>query len=188
MFIALTDKVISIIALLLLTPLLLIIAIFVYLDLGRPIIFKQKRVGLNGKVFEIYKFRSMKHSNSSKVLQAHEEEERISNLGNFLRLNNFDELPQLINVIKGHMSLVGPRPHELSQDLLFSNEVIYYKFRSRVKPGITGLAQANKLNGPLISKKMLHKRVKHDIYWVRKKSYCLYILILLQTFLMIIKK
>lgn len=67
MFIALTDKVISIIALLLLTPLLLIIAIFVYLDLGRPIIFKQKRVGLNGKVFEIYKFRSMKHSNSSKV-------------------------------------------------------------------------------------------------------------------------
>lgn len=121
-------------------------------------------------------------------MQAHEEEERISNLGNFLRLNNFDELPQLINVIKGDMSLVGPRPHELSQDLLFSNEVIYYKLRSRVKPGITGLAQANKLNGPLISKKMLHKRVKHDIYWVRKKSYCLYILILLQTFLMIIKK
>ena len=160
MIIYLADKLISIFALLILSPLLILIAILVYLDLSSPIIFKQNRVGLHGRVFEIYKFRSMKHSNSLEVLQAHEETDRISKFGNFLRQSNLDELPQLINILKGDLSVVGPRPHEVSQDRLFSRTIENYTLRQKVKPGLTGYAQVVGLNGPIKSKDQLLQRTK----------------------------
>ena len=187
MFIFLSDKIISLFALLILSPLLLFIALFVYFDLGRPIIFKQKRVGLNGKVFEIYKFRSMKHSNSTEVLQAHEENHRISKFGNYLRLSNFDELPQLINILKGDLSVVGPRPHEISQDRLFSRTIKNYNLRHKVMPGLTGLAQISGLSGPIKSQAQLIQRTEYDITWVNNKSIFLYFIIILRTFMVLVR-
>ena len=187
MFIFLADKIISIIALLILSPLLFVIAVCVYFDLGNPIIFKQKRVGLHGKVFEIYKFRSMKNSNSSEVLQAHEETDRISKFGNFLRNSNFDELPQLINILKGDISVVGPRPHEVSQDRLFSRTLENYTLRHEVLPGLTGLAQVSGLSGPIKSQDQLIQRTEYDISWVNNKSIFLYFKIILSTFLIFVR-
>lgn len=188
MFIIFADKLISIFALFILSPLLFVIAILVYFDLGSPIIFKQKRVGINGKEFEIYKFRSMKNTKALIVLQAHEEKKRISKFAHILRLSNFDELPQLFNILKGDMSVVGPRPHESSHDIIFSKKIKNYKIRQKVKPGLTGLAQINGYAGPIESNFQIIQRVKYDIYWVKKKNFCLYLLIILKTFFLIFKK
>lgn len=185
MIIYLADKLISIFALLILSPLLLLIAILVYLDLGSPIIFKQNRVGLHGRVFEIYKFRSMKHSNSLEVLQAHEETERISKFGNILRQSNLDELPQLINILSGSMSVVGPRPHEISQDKYYLETIDGYHLRYKVKPGLTGHAQVNGFSGPIYNKNIILRRVENDIYWVNNKSMVLYFKIIFKTFLLV---
>lgn len=182
MLIYLSDKVISVISLIILSPLLLFISILIYFDLGRPIFFTQKRVGLHGRVFKIYKFRTMKKSNHRKVLQAHEEHERITKVGAIFRSSRLDELPQLLNVIKGDMSIVGPRPHEESQDKHFCNEIINYKLRHMVKPGLTGFAQVNGFTGPITDNQMIMKRIDYDLIWVRERNIFLYYIIILRTF------
>lgn len=187
MFIYISDKLISILAILFLSPLLLVVSVVIYYNMGSPIIYKQKRVGLNSREFTIYKFRSMKQSTSSKVLQAHEEEKRITRLGHILRKSNLDELPQLLNILNGDMSFVGPRPHEKSQDRLFSQTIENYSLRYKVKPGLTGLAQVNQFSGPIKNNHMLNKRVEHDIFWVKNKGIYLYYKIIFNTFLLLIK-
>jgi len=136
------DVIISVLALLILFPILIIIAILVKLKLGSPIIFKQERPGLHGEIFTMYKFRSMTECNNVQE-QISTDEMRLVPFGNKLRASSLDELPELINVLKGEMSLIGPRPL-LSEYLELYNE--HQKKRHLVKPGISGYAQVNGRN------------------------------------------
>ena len=131
--------VISLIALIVLSPVILIVGILVYIKLGSPIIFKQERPGKDGKIFKMYKFRTMLDS-CNKFGEALPDEERLTKFGKILRSTSLDELPELINVIKGDMSLVGPRPLLVEYLELYSDE---QKKRHNVRPGITGWAQVN---------------------------------------------
>lgn len=180
------DKLISLVAIIILLPLLLAISAIVFFDMGSPVFFRQKRVGQHGKIFEIIKFRSMANTAYS-AKQAHLEKHRISKIGNLLRNSNLDELPQLLNVIKGDMSLVGPRPHEVHQDAEFVSEICGYKKRYTVPHGLTGLAQVSGYSGPITSMSFLKKRVAYDICWARNRSLCLYLKILIMTAAMFIK-
>ena len=157
----------------------------IYFDLGRPIIFKQKRVGLHGKVFEIYKFRTMKHSNSSKVKQSHLEDDRITKLGKLLRTLHLDELPQFYNVLRGDMSIVGPRPHELSQDKIFFNDYLSYKLRRNCLPGLTGLSQIKGFAGPIINENFLKKRIRYDAFYSSNVKFNFYLYIIFKTFIVL---
>ena len=188
MFIFLTDKIISIFALLVLSPLIFIIGIIVYFDLGSPIIFKQKRVGLHGKVFEIYKFRTMKNSNSSVIKQSHLEQERITKFGKFLRTSHLDELPQIYNVLKGDMSIVGPRPHEINQDKEFEKKYPKYMLRRNCLPGITGLSQINGFAGPIINEEFMHCRIHYDLVYNERIGVRLYFYIIFKTFILIVSQ
>jgi len=146
---AVMDRVLAMIALILLSPLMLAAGVAVKLSSPGPIFFKQKRHGLDGKIIHVLKFRSMKiHEElDHTVTQAIRGDSRITKTGAFLRKTSMDELPQLINVLKGDMSLVGPRPHALEHNEFYADKVSAYMSRHRILPGITGLAQVNDLVG-----------------------------------------
>ena len=148
---------------------------------GRPVFFRQLR-GLHGKRFNIFKFRTMLNENTTtEIKQAHLENHRITRTGNFLRNSFLDELPQLINVLLGDMSLVGPRPHEAGQDEQFKRLVDNYSQRQRLKPGLTGLAQLRGLVGPITLNEYLILRVSSDLELVDKFSLSFYAKILAIT-------
>ena len=168
------DIVFSIIAVLLLSPVLIITSIFIKLDSSGDVVFKQERVGLLGNPFLIYKFRSMiKNANKQGSYQTHKNDSRITKVGRFIRKTSIDELPQLFNVIKGDMSLVGPRPNVFAQQELYSK--IEWEKRNSVHPGITGLAQAI-----IRSSGTPDERTRLDLKYIDKQSlfYDIYIIIL----------
>jgi putative colanic acid biosynthesis UDP-glucose lipid carrier transferase len=136
-----------------------------------PVFFLQKRVGRFGKSFTCIKFRTMILNAEADSRQATENDERITAIGKFLRQSNIDELPQFINVLLGHMSIVGPRPHMYADCRQFSAVISGYKFRSLVKPGITGLSQVKGYHGRVISTKCIFKRYQWDVYYVRNASF-----------------
>lgn len=173
------DIVISFLAIVILLIPIAIISILVRIKLGSPIIFKQLRPGLNGDIFTMYKFRSMTNATdtSGNLLP---DEKRLNSFGKMLRSTSLDELPELFNVLKGDMSLVGPRP-QLVRDMVFMNDV--QNSRHCVKPGITGLAQVNGRNGISWEKKM-----KYDVEYSRNVSFGLDIKIIMMTFSTVIKK
>ena len=166
------EFIIALIGLILASPILLIVAILVRIKLGSPIFFRQARVGLNGEVFEMIKFRTMKDACDAKgnVLP---DEERLTAFGSFLRKSSLDELPELWNVLKGDMSLVGPRPLLVEYLPLYSEEQMK---RHNVRPGITGYAQVNGRNNISWTKKF-----ELDVYYVENFSLWLDIKILFQT-------
>src|SRR5262249_14519329 len=134
--------------LLILFPLLVALSFAIKLDSRGPVIFRQRRKGFNGATFSIYKFRTMAVlEDGTTIRQARRNDDRITRLGRFLRATSIDELPQLMNVLRGDMSLVGPRPHALAHDNEYTASIGNYAFRHHVKPGITGWAQANGLRG-----------------------------------------
>lgn len=138
----LLDIVIAFVALLLLSPLFVIVVILILLDSGRPVVFKQKRIGKNGVIFDIYKFRTMINNNlkiGNTMLT--ENDDRITRIGKLLRKSSIDELPQIINIIKGDMSFIGPRPPLTYYPKTYDDYSNYEKKRFQVKPGISGLAQ-----------------------------------------------
>ena len=145
------DKVLAALLLVLLSPLLLLIALAIKLDDAGPVLFQQARNGLNNRVFFVWKFRSMHYTGKpdSGVLQVRREDPRATRIGSFLRRTSLDELPQLINVLQGTMSLVGPRPHPLPLDEQYEALIDGYSRRYRVRPGITGWAQVNGHRGPV---------------------------------------
>ncbi|WP_197469795.1 sugar transferase, partial [Alcanivorax sp. HI0033] len=154
------DITVAVMALLLLSPVFLVIAISVSLSSSGPVLFKQKRSGLYGAPFEIYKFRSMKvHDENGVVTQAKKNDERVTTVGRFIRRTSLDELPQFINVLKGEMSLVGPRPHALSHDKYYGERIESYNCRFFVKPGITGWAQINGSRGETETLKKMEDRI-----------------------------
>ncbi len=165
------DVVASSLALIALSPLLLTVAALIRLDSKGPALFLQRRYGFNQESFRIYKFRSMTTMEDGRdVSQATADDRRVTRVGRFLRRHNIDELPQLINVLRGEMSLVGPRPHALAHDQRFERRVALYARRHNVKPGITGWAQVNGLRGEIDSPAKLRSRIEHDLYYIDNRS------------------
>ncbi len=161
------DVVLGLAALIVLSPLLLLVAILIKLDSPGPVLFRQARLGFNNQQFDIFKFRSMYHRAipERRVKQASRGDPRITRVGRFIRRTSIDELPQLFNVIGGSMSLVGPRPHALSHNEEFGEKVRGYFARHRVKPGITGWAQVNGWRGETDTLEKIQARTKYDIYY-----------------------
>ena len=166
-----------------LAPLMLAIAVAIKLTSPGPVIFKQRRAGCNETVFWVFKFRSMRSELSSAVgvTQAQRNDPRVTRLGAVLRRYNLDELPQLLNVLRGEMSMVGPRPHALEHNEFYAKLVPLYNARHRVKPGITGWAQVNGFRGGTENIAAMRHRVDHDIFYVANWSMLFDIQILFMT-------
>jgi putative colanic acid biosysnthesis UDP-glucose lipid carrier transferase len=179
------DKVLSLLILLCISPILLAIAIAIKLDSPGPVFFRQNRAGWNGKTFSIWKFRSMradaKFVNSKELRQAEKNDPRVTKVGAFIRKTSLDELPQLINVLLGDMSLVGPRPHAVQHDELYSRRVTDYYARHNIKPGMTGLAQVRGYRGETKDMDLMTKRIESDIEYINNWSLLLDLSILVRT-------
>jgi putative colanic acid biosynthesis UDP-glucose lipid carrier transferase len=178
------DIVAALAGLVLLFPLLSICALAIKLDSSGPIFFYQRRSGFNGRRFDILKFRTMTVlENGSDVVQAAPMDQRVTRIGRWLRRTSIDELPQLINVLNGTMSLVGPRPHAVAHDNHFDKLVRNYAFRHHVKPGLTGWAQVNGYRGPTPTIHEIRKRVECDLYYIDNWTLRFDVVIILRTFI-----
>ena len=176
------DLAASILGLILLSPLVLIVAALIKYDSPGPVFFLQRRYGFNQKQFRIFKFRTMTTLDDGPVVaQVSVGDQRITRVGAFLRRWNIDELPQLLNVIRGEMSLVGPRPHALAHDHLFMQRIALYARRHNVKPGITGWAQVNGFRGETSTDDKMRGRVEHDFSYIDQWSMLLDLKIILLT-------
>lgn len=180
---AIEDRFLAALILLLISPLLLLIAVGILVTSGRPIFFRQTRYGFNNNEFTVYKFRTMYATAGSDgtVPQARRDDPRITRFGSFLRRTSLDELPQLMNVLKGDMSLVGPRPHAVAHNIQYAAVIDDYLGRHRVKPGITGWAQVNGLRGEVDTPDKMRMRVEHDLYYIDNWSLLFDLRILLLT-------
>jgi Undecaprenyl-phosphate glucose phosphotransferase len=177
------DIVVSGMGLLVLAPFLGLVALAIVIDSRGPVIYRQARRGFNGEAFMIWKFRSMSVIESGfDMKQAQADDPRITRVGRFLRGSSVDELPQLVNVLLGQMSLVGPRPHAISHDEELSQRMAKYAHRQRIKPGITGWAQVNGYRGETTTTEQLEGRIRHDIYYIENWSIFLDLWTLLLTF------
>ena len=178
----LEDRIIGAIAVFCLLPVFLIIAAAIRLDSRGPVLFKQRRHGFNHNVFTVYKFRTMNVADDGpNVVQAKRNDPRVTRVGRFLRKTSLDELPQLFNVLKGDMSLVGPRPHALSHNEYYSSLLGRYANRHKVKPGITGWAQIHGFRGETDTPEKMRLRVEHDLYYIENWSLWLDLKILVAT-------
>jgi putative colanic acid biosynthesis UDP-glucose lipid carrier transferase len=176
------DKIFSFVVLVMLLPLFLVIAACIKLSSPGPVFFKQPRLGLNGKKFNVYKFRSMKlHEEHGTVTQATQGDPRITRIGGFLRRTSLDELPQFINVLMGDMSVVGPRPHALQHNDLYKDKLEMYMLRHRVKPGITGWAQIHGLRGETDTVDKMARRVQFDLHYIQNWSFSMDVKIIVWT-------
>ncbi|MFC5577705.1 undecaprenyl-phosphate glucose phosphotransferase [Lysobacter niabensis] len=166
------DRLLAALILVLIAPLLATIALMVKLGSPGPVLFRQKRHGLDGKIIEVWKFRTMRvHAEEDgKVTQATRNDPRITPIGRVLRRSSADELPQFFNVLQGTMSIVGPRPHALAHNHQYKDEVENYMQRHRVKPGITGWAQVNGLRGETDTVAKMAARVEYDLYYMQNWS------------------
>ena len=165
----------------------LVIGIIIKLDSKGPVFFLQKRNKKNGRIFTCIKFRSMIVNEEADRVQARENDQRVTRVGKFLRKYYLDELPQFINVLFGHMSVIGPRPHMIADNLKYQDLIGDYSFRSNVKPGITGLAQISGYNGPIADIEKMKTRVKIDNFYIRHWSLKLDAVILFRMMLKAIR-
>ena len=189
----LMDRALALLAIIGLSPLLATIALIVKYTSEGPIIFKQKRHGWDGKIIEVWKFRSMytkqpKVEGDIGVQQATKHDPRITPIGRFIRRTSIDELPQLFNVLQGSMSLVGPRPHAVEHNNYYAHKIDAYMLRHRIKPGITGLAQANGYRGETETLDKMQKRVEYDIAYINNWSLWLDIKIMVKTVFTLLNK
>lgn len=169
------------VAVFLLSWLLPILALLIRLDSPGPVFFIQKRVGFLGRSFYCIKLRTMCVNPDANTRQARENDPRVTKFGRFLRKSNLDELPQFLNVLAGHMSIVGPRPHMHEDCRTFSQMVASYKFRNILKPGITGLAQVKGFRGPADDFEKVFKRYQWDAFYIRNASFWLDMRIIRET-------
>lgn len=165
-----------------LAPMLCLIALAVKLDSRGPVFFLQRRTGLSGTAFRVYKFRSMTVAeDGDAVRQATRNDARVTRVGKFLRRSSLDELPQLWNVVRGDMSLVGPRPHALAHDEYYSNRIPEYNLRFRTRPGITGLSQIKGFRGETENIAGMEQRIIFDNIYIENWSMMQDITILIST-------
>jgi putative colanic acid biosynthesis UDP-glucose lipid carrier transferase len=182
------DVIIAVSALVILAPLFLVAIVAIKLDSPGPLLFRQMRCGFNGRQFQIMKFRTMTVMETGTfVQQARAADPRITRVGKWLRRASVDELPQLINVLDGSMSLVGPRPHAIAHDIAFDKMVRNYASRQRVKPGLTGWAQIHGLRGPTPNPESVRSRVEHDLWYIDHWSIWLDLKIVLKTVVEVIR-
>jgi Undecaprenyl-phosphate glucose phosphotransferase len=178
------DLVFAAAALLVSTPLLILVALLIKLDSPGPIFFVQRRFGFNQQPFRIIKFRSMRTLDDGIVIQqARPDDPRLTRIGSWLRRWNIDEIPQLFNVLTGDMSLVGPRPHALSHDREYERRISLYARRHNMKPGITGWAQIHGLRGETDTDEKMRKRVEYDLFYIDNWSLWLDLKIIARTVL-----
>ncbi|HVW60957.1 MAG TPA: sugar transferase [Puia sp.] len=166
---------------LLLSWLMPLMALLIKLDSRGPVFFIQKRVGFLGRTFYCIKLRTMRVNIEADIRQARENDPRVTRFGRFLRKSNLDELPQFLNVLIGHMTIVGPRPHMHEDCRKFSQMVAFYKFRNIVKPGITGLAQIKGYRGPADNFDKVFKRYQLDAFYIRNAGFWLDMRIIRET-------
>lgn len=176
------DVTVSALLILLLSPLLALVGLAILLDSRGPLVFAQRRTGLNGKTFAILKFRSMHVlEDGADVKQAVRGDTRITRVGRVIRKLSLDELPQLFNVLAGDMSLVGPRPHAIAHDEYYGAAIPNYAVRQQVKPGITGWAQIHGARGATPTLDSMQARVDLDSWYVAHTSVTLDLMILART-------
>lgn len=177
------DLVLASIAVIILAPLLLLVALVIKMDSSGPVFFRQHRMGWNGEIFRIWKFRSMVVDPlpNEVVKQAEKNDPRVTRVGRFIRRTSLDELPQLFNVLCGEMSLVGPRPHAVQHDEEYAQRITDYFARRNIKPGITGLAQVRGFRGETKDLEQMVQRVESDIEYINNWSLWLDFVILLRT-------
>lgn len=177
------EFVLAIIALIILSPLLLIFAALIRIDSPGPALFKQTRMGYRGRPFTVMKFRSMRMQDDTKrnmtTDMTQSDDDRITKIGRFIRKTRIDELPQIWNILRGEMSWIGPRPETLNLSKWYEKEIPFYRYRHVVRPGITGWAQVNQ--GHVTSVDDVREKLEYDFYYVRHFSLWLDILIVIQT-------
>jgi len=184
-----SDMILSVLILILISPILLIIAVAVKLGSPGPIIFKQRRYGLDGEEILVYKFRSMTVcEDGGSIQQAQKNDSRLTRLGAFLRKTSLDELPQFINVLQGRMSIVGPRPHAVAHNELYRSLIKGYMIRHKVKPGITGWAQVNGFRGETDTLDKMQSRIDFDLDYLRHWTLKLDLKIILKTPFVVFKR
>lgn len=168
----LLDLGLSVFALILLAPAYALIALAIVLDSPGPVLFRQKRTGLNGRVFTILKFRTMRLADpDAEVRHATRDDNRITRVGRFLRETSLDEVPQVLNIIRGDMTIVGPRPHAVEHDQKYGALLPQYAERFTVPPGLTGLAQIKGLRGEIRELSCMSRRVDYDVLYARHWSF-----------------
>jgi putative colanic acid biosynthesis UDP-glucose lipid carrier transferase len=182
------DILISLSALVFLAPVMAAVAVAIKLDSEGPVFFKQTRHGFNGRPFSIYKFRSMTVMENGEVIrQAQKQDARVTRVGYWLRRLSIDELPQLLNVLHGEMSIVGPRPHASSHDKYFTSAIEKYAFRHHVKSGITGWAQVCGARGETDTLTKMQKRVELDLWYINNWSVWLDFSIMIRTVFVVLR-
>ncbi|HEX4894886.1 MAG TPA: undecaprenyl-phosphate glucose phosphotransferase [Solimonas sp.] len=184
----LLDTVAAFLAMVVLSPLLLLIAVAIKLDSPGPVLYRQRRYGLHGQSFEVYKFRTMiVEDREAELRQVSRNDPRVTRVGRLLRRTSMDELPQLLNVMLGQMSLVGPRPHSVAHNEYYRKSVKRYMMRHKVKPGLTGWAQVHGCRGETAELGRMEDRIRYDLDYIRRWSLWLDIKIILMTLVIILR-
>jgi putative colanic acid biosysnthesis UDP-glucose lipid carrier transferase len=182
------DVLMASVGLVVLTPLMLLVAAAVKFTSSGPVLFPQRRYGLNGEEILVYKFRSMYTTDDGDVVkQATRQDPRVTPVGRFIRKTSIDELPQLFNVLQGTMSLVGPRPHAIAHNEMYRKLISGYMIRHKVRPGITGLAQVNGMRGETETLEKMSERVRYDLEYLRYWSPWLDLKIIFKTLLLVVR-
>ena len=183
----LIDKFLSLIFLVIASPILFISALAIYLEDGFPILFTQNRTGWDGRRFKIYKLRSLKKTGFDKTLQVTKDDHRLLKFGKIIRRYSVDELPQFLNVLTGDMSIVGPRPHMVEHDIHYSTLFSNFLKRHKCNPGLTGWAQVNGLRGATPTSDVMQKRMDYDLWYLNNWTIWLDIYIIFKTFYALLK-
>jgi len=181
------DKLFSLLALILMSPIIILFSILILIEDGFPIFFSQKRTGWDGQLFNILKLRSIKKmKNNNEALQVKAGDNRLLKVGKIIRRLSIDELPQFINVLKGDMAIVGPRPHMTDHTKYYSNDIKNFMQRHKCLPGITGWAQVNGSRGPTDKAGAMDKRYQHDLYYIKNWNLMLDVYILIRTIFVVL--
>jgi putative colanic acid biosynthesis UDP-glucose lipid carrier transferase len=184
-----SDFVLAALILLLVSPLMIAIAVGVKLSAPGPVLFKQRRYGLDGKRIVVYKFRTMTVAEDGELVrQATRNDARVTRFGAFLRRTSLDELPQFINVLQGRMSVVGPRPHAVAHNEMYRKLIRGYMIRHKVKPGVTGFAQVNGWRGETDTVDKMKRRIEYDLQYLRNWSLLLDLQIIVKTVFVVLRK
>ena len=182
------DKFLSIIILILISPILLICSLFIVLEDGFPILFSQKRTGWDAREFYMYKLRSLYKNNLNPEKQVAAGDIRVTRVGKIMRRLSIDELPQFFNVLKGDMSIVGPRPHMIKHSSFYSKQIRNFFQRHKSSPGITGWAQVKGLRGPTTTNELMKKRVEADLWYLKNWSIWLDLIIIIRTLFVVFRQ